>query len=99
MIATIKIARKLNMTSTLLQAFVMNIVAFASSIWAAGQIGGAPTLNGETLVPLAVVAVLVGAAVKATMKVGKFIDRVDRLHERIGTIEDHLKLSPKDKRK
>ena len=92
---TMRMTRMWNMTSTLMYAFFLNLLAVASSVLVAGQVGGSPTLSGETLIPLAVVAVLVIFAVNATRRVGKFIDRVDHLSDRLEDIEKHLSLSPR----
>ena len=80
-------------TKLILVALVTNSTAVAGTIVAShhlAEAGAGTVLGNDTLIPIGVIVVLIGAAVTATWKLGRFFDRVDKFEQRLQRVESKL---------
>lgn len=80
-------------TKLILVALLTNSTAVAGTIIAShslAETGSGTVLGNDTLIPIGVIVVLIGAAVTATWKLGRFFDRIDKFEARLQKIESKV---------
>lgn len=77
-------------TRLLLIAVVTNSTAVAGTVWLSHSLAEANVISNDTLIPIGVIVILLGLAIRATWALGRFCDRITKFEKRLEAVEQRV---------